>query len=117
MRPYFYIYLFIYHYIIMCGADELLKSAIPLAYLLLSNCFSSCLSYSILGPPPHFLDLLDYLLRDDGPPIATKLNFFCSLQNELVSVFWVENRNSGQYPSNDIITALLWKEVSIYATT
>jgi hypothetical protein len=47
----------------MYGADELLKFAIPSVYLLLSNYFSSCWSYSILGPPPHFLDLLDYLLE------------------------------------------------------
>jgi hypothetical protein len=96
----------------MYGADELLKSAIPSVYLLLSNCFSSCWSYSILGPPPHFLALLD-----DGPPIAVKLIFFFSLQNKMASVFQVENRNSGQYPSNDIITALFSKELSIHATT
>jgi hypothetical protein len=58
-----YLYVYINHCIIMYGADELLKSAIPTVYLILSNCFSSCWSYSILGPPPQFLDLLDYLLE------------------------------------------------------
>jgi hypothetical protein len=47
----------------MYRAEEILKSAVPSLYLLLSNCFSSCWPYSILGSPPHFLDLLDYLLE------------------------------------------------------
>jgi hypothetical protein len=55
MRPYVTI--------IMYGADELLKSAIPSVYLPLLNGFSSCRSYSILGQLPHFLDLLDYLFE------------------------------------------------------
>jgi hypothetical protein len=86
MRPYFYIYIYISLYYHKWGwqASQICH---PLGLLTIIELLFKLLVLFHPGPTSSLPGSPWLFTWDDGPPISTKLNFFCSLQNELASVF------------------------------